>query len=267
MWLDKKNESTLNICPLKYKKYMETFKDHNPEFIFIFWDMKKVIDLFDNPNYIEIKKYKEMWYNFKHHIQRCDFARYIIIYLFGGLYIDLDFRCFKNLSPLLLNRELLFVYEPTEHNYGNENKIANGFIGSIKNNNFWIELMDHIQDLPDKSNAMETTGPIRFSLFINANEKYKNVKNFVSTCDLIPLNDKLMLANGCGNISENNININTYYLKLNNYTDTLWNEGSKWWLDDISFEHKEDKMYVVPENESFNDITKYYKSKNNCRFV
>ena len=37
-----------------------------------------------------------------------------IIYLFGGIYIDLDFVCVKNLSPLLY-RELLLVFEPTEH--------------------------------------------------------------------------------------------------------------------------------------------------------
>src|SRR5438876_687791 len=146
MWLDKKIANN-NYVPKKYDKFIQSFDANNPDFKVIFWNMDKCKQLFEK--YPEINKYKNVWYHLPHHIQKCDFMRFIILYLFGGLYIDLDFMCFKNLSPLL-DRELLLVFEPVEHSEMFHDPIKarlyNGFIGSIPKHSFWIDWLDFISE-------------------------------------------------------------------------------------------------------------------------
>ena len=42
-------------------------------------------------------KYKQVYYDFDQDIMRIDFARYLILYRFGGIYVDLDI-CMMNKS-------------------------------------------------------------------------------------------------------------------------------------------------------------------------
>lgn len=238
MWLDK-NVSNNSSAPEKYDKFISSFNTHNPEFMMIFWNMDRVKKIFDE--YPEIIKYKNIWYGLPNHIQKCDMARYIILYLFGGLYIDLDFMCFKNLTPLL-DRKILLVREPIEHS-GNQTKILNGFMGSIPKYLFWLEWLDFIclslemnKTLESEStlftNVMNTTGPANFGLFFTRS-KYANIE-LVSTCDIIPLtfsdNGSNKIVGECvfRNNNSNIISDDDYFKHFGNYTHTKWFEGSGW---------------------------------------
>lgn len=231
MWLDIKDDNNKNY-PLKYQSHLQTFNNLNPEFEVMFWNTSSINKIFDG--YPKLKKYEKIWNGLPYHIQKCDLARYIILYLYGGIYIDLDFVCYKNLSPLC-NNILLLVNEPSENNFyynGKWNKkISNGFMGSSKKFNFWIELLDYIHDktFPMKydnvvSSVMETTGPIMLSKFFN-NSIYSNIK-LLSPCMIMPLISHNILSKDCGN---NQKPIDKYYYKnIGNFTDTKWNEGTQW---------------------------------------
>ena len=227
MWLDK-TISNNNEAPKKYDEFLATFNKHNPEFVVMFWNMDKCKELFKNS---AVSKYKSIWENLPHHIQKCDMARYIILYLHGGIYIDLDFTCFRNLSPLL-NRDLLLVKEPKEYSSGTT--IHNGFIGSVPHHPFWLEWLNFICDTIKNngrndmfSEVMQTTGPSNFGVFFYQS-KYKNTE-VVDMCDILPIyptENGYAISEECHHRTR--IYSDTYHEKMNNYMHTKWNEGSKW---------------------------------------
>ena len=45
------------------------------------------------------------------YIQRCDAARYFIIYTHGGLYADLDYECTKPFAPVLADARAVFSHK------------------------------------------------------------------------------------------------------------------------------------------------------------
>ena len=226
MWLDKTIDNNL-YPPKKYKPLMDTFDKYNPEFKVEFWNMAKVKSLFEYP---VIQQYQDTWENLPHHIQKCDMARYFIMYLFGGIYIDLDFTCFKNLSPLL-DRELLLVLEPPEH-YENGIRLYNGFIGSVPGHQFWLDWLDYISEsVLETNDVMETTGPTNFGKFWQQS-KYRSI-HLVDTCDIIPLyscyEKPHCLTKKCAErLDKSDRKSGDYYLKLDNYVDNHWINGSGW---------------------------------------
>lgn len=218
MWLDKEIDDN-EIVPNKYREHVRTFKINNPEFTYILWNNNKVKQLFNHP---EIIIYKNYFDNASDHIIKCDFARYAIMYLYGGIYSDLDFYCNKNLS-LLLKRPLLLVYEPythTEENDGIDRRLFNGFIGSTSGQQFWLDFMAYI--IKNHNNSLTAhfnTGPIAFAKFIRDNKKYNNNNNptwYINTCDVLPVlapwKKKDTRDASCN--------------KNNAHAYTLWREGS-----------------------------------------
>ena len=85
--------------PLKYKKYLQSWKKNHslPEWKIIYWNKH----IFENeilnqyPNYINIYK------NLPFMIQKIDFAKYLILYHMGGIYVDVDTISEKSLELFL----------------------------------------------------------------------------------------------------------------------------------------------------------------------
>jgi inositol phosphorylceramide mannosyltransferase catalytic subunit len=236
MWLDR-YETYNTSAPKKYDRSIATFNEHNPEFEVQFWNMARVKNLFES--YPEIAHYQETWTSFPHHIQKCDFARYIILYLFGGVYIDLDFTCFKNISPLL-DRELLLVLEPTEHAEAESTgpKLFNGVMGSVSRHPFWLDWLDFIVESVKTSNdVMLTTGPTNFGIFFTQSE-YKNTP-LIDTCDILPLfycyEKPHCIAKQCAKrLDPSYHKIEYYHHQLGNYMHTKWVEGSGWGVETLA---------------------------------
>jgi len=115
MWLDKNMENN-EIPPDKYLKlgYPMSWMQKNPNFEYKLWNREKIKNLLKN--HPVLNKYENFYYNsLYHHIERCDFGRFLIMYAEGGIYVDLDFRCVKNIEPLIKGKQLQVWFEPIEH--------------------------------------------------------------------------------------------------------------------------------------------------------
>ena len=112
MWLDK-SPNVSNI-PTKYVPYVDTWKRMNKDWKIKIWYTEDIIELLKN-NFSD--REKEFWYNLEPHICKCDFARFLVIYAYGGLYVDLDFICRKNITPLIGENTSLFFKELPDHLY------------------------------------------------------------------------------------------------------------------------------------------------------
>lgn len=82
-----------NHVPVFMKEYADTWMIQNPEYEYRFFDDNDIIDFLKNdfPDYLE--GYKKIKYG----ASKADLWRYLIIYKFGGVYVDLDCRC---INPL-----------------------------------------------------------------------------------------------------------------------------------------------------------------------
>lgn len=100
-----------NNIPNKYLPYIKQLHEYHPStnnqsllddskqissWQYIFWDDIKIIKLLEQ-NKIWIDTYYKLTYLH----QKVDYARYIILYLYGGIYIDMDVIIVKPLDSLL----------------------------------------------------------------------------------------------------------------------------------------------------------------------
>ena len=74
-------------------------------------------------------------------VQKIDFAKYAIIYHFGGVYIDMDMECIKDITDLIdEDDELIFSYMDNMFN-----PLSCGVFLSSPKNKFWKDLIDDIE--------------------------------------------------------------------------------------------------------------------------
>jgi hypothetical protein len=153
MWLDKKDKYRKNP-PESHSKYWRDFEKLGNVTM---WNYDMVEQLFDNTP--ELKKYKKRWESRINWLERCDIARYAVMYVHGGIYIDLDFHYKKDIRSVFgeTNKNVILVQEPKENSrlVTALNIISNGMLFSrIKRHLFWISALD-ISTGPRKKKFLE----------------------------------------------------------------------------------------------------------------
>lgn len=126
----------------------------------------KYVFLTDDDNDTIVKTYFPDFYqtfiNYKYPIQRADAIRYCVLYLYGGIYLDLDYMCNKSFDDITLNREIGLTLS------GNtKNIFTNSVLISQKGSQFWLLVLQEMQKSIPKYKKiskhleiMNTTGPL-----------------------------------------------------------------------------------------------------------
>uniref|UniRef100_A0A6G6ABD4 Glycosyltransferase n=1 Tax=Borely moumouvirus TaxID=2712067 RepID=A0A6G6ABD4_9VIRU len=149
--------------PEDLKKFHTNCQKINDKFIHMFWDDNKIrkllIDNFD-PKYLETYDY------FKIPAQKADFARYAILYIYGGIYLDMDMVCRKNLEPLLQYNFFFtsYMFPKIFKRY------LNGIIGSRKNHPIFLIIFKNIFER--KNNSNDVTNSTGTGLFYSSVMEY-----------------------------------------------------------------------------------------------
>lgn len=90
--------------PPKYSAFIEGVKTKNPKYQYLFFDDD------DIETFLK-EHYPEYWTTYERLpllIQKIDFFRYIAVYHYGGIYLDLDMKVLKPFDDALLNHETVF---------------------------------------------------------------------------------------------------------------------------------------------------------------
>lgn len=85
-----------NKIPDNLASAQRSWQLYNSDFQYILWNSSMVDNLIK-------QKYPSQWSVYRsygHWVQRADFARYIILYHYGGIYADIDIECIKNMWQL-----------------------------------------------------------------------------------------------------------------------------------------------------------------------
>jgi mannosyltransferase OCH1-like enzyme len=150
--------------PYKWRESPQSIKDHMPG-----WTHVLMTDA-DNDKFCQTH-FPDFWpyfKNFKHGIQRADAIRYMWLYVYGGLYMDLDIVIVKPLDDLFY--EDVNLYLCASGNVGSF--LTNSFMASKPRCKLWLNMIEHMKkDAPawawgKHMNVMNTTGPIALNYVV-----------------------------------------------------------------------------------------------------
>jgi mannosyltransferase OCH1-like enzyme len=157
---------------------ISTWEDMHPEWKIYIWNESKIKTLsLINSDIYELKN--------KRYNQKSDIIRLEILYRYGGVYVDADIYCLKNIDSLILNNTLFFTQEK-------KGLVSNSIIGSRKKNIILLTLIKHIKEHFNPLIAVwKSTGPgvitkfLEHSRLIRINPKNHNMRS-VSRCRVFP---------------------------------------------------------------------------------
>jgi mannosyltransferase OCH1-like enzyme len=207
MWISKDKQYGESLYPDKYKEHVETWLEKNPDFRHLHWTGEEIYNLIRE----YFPEYLDLYQKIQPVIRKCDFARFVVIAVYGGLYHDLDFYCLENVSPLLQGRNY-FVMEPREHGQ----KLFNGFFGSTPNDGFvigWLsKMVDNIQNEGIfGESTLKITGPEGLYEYYTTS---KDIVSIGNSCDVTPYTDRRKISSNCS--------LDTPFAY------TVWHNGSDW---------------------------------------
>jgi mannosyltransferase OCH1-like enzyme len=99
-----------------------------------FWNEEEVETLIEE----HYPEFFETYHEFPHKIQKVDFAKYIILHKFGGIYLDMDVKPLQSLEDLF-KRDFFFVRWNSDKN----NKPYNAVMGTSMFSPLFYEILLH----------------------------------------------------------------------------------------------------------------------------
>ena len=127
----------LNDIP-KFKEYTtktQQFANHYG-YEYKLWSLKDCEELIVEyfPQYIEL------WNDFRYDIQRCDFIRYLILFIHGGWYLDCDVYPIQDMKPLESLQQVFTTWHIDKHKLP-----YNAVMGSTYRNPLFLKIMKSVE--------------------------------------------------------------------------------------------------------------------------
>ena len=167
-----------NKVPKEYRRYAISWMRNHEDYEYLLWEKDDIENLIKR----SFPKYLQFYEMLPSMIQKIDFAKYCIMYAYGGLYVDMDCECLKPIDSLFLktNKKLFVVsldvdiFEQIASNYY-DTLYNNGWFASSKKNALWKQLIKFVSQQPIERAWYETniayifrtTGPKAFSQIVN----------------------------------------------------------------------------------------------------
>ena len=180
-----------DTVPEPLLSYRERWMEKYPDFEFKFYTDEDLENIVKEryPQYLGLYK------SFTSPIERVDFARYVILEKYGGIYADLDMIPINKISDDVFDTEnIIFSSEPIEHAkkiYSRRVVLCNAFMMSPPQHEFWPKLIKYIVDNYEHNlSPVYTTGPMIITRYYeNHLIDFKNI-TISSPCDFFPICNK-----------------------------------------------------------------------------
>ena len=188
------------IIPDHYQQYFSKIKELHPSWNIRVYDDKDALSIVKR----KFPQFLDIYTNYTLNIQRIDLFRILIVFLYGGFYLDLDMNCKKKLDELctfnlVLGEERTFTpNELLESDHFHCLRIANYMFGSKPGHPFWIDFLNaavkkSVILVCTENDVLETTGP---GLLTNVYHQYK--KKYT---DIVVLKNGKICESLCNKVS------------------------------------------------------------------
>eukprot|EP00746_Dinoflagellata_sp_MGD_P166455 gnl/MRDRNA2_/MRDRNA2_96339_c0_seq1.p1 gnl/MRDRNA2_/MRDRNA2_96339_c0~~gnl/MRDRNA2_/MRDRNA2_96339_c0_seq1.p1 ORF type:complete len:398 (+),score=36.13 gnl/MRDRNA2_/MRDRNA2_96339_c0_seq1:109-1302(+) len=193
-----------------WKMSFQGWKTFFPEgrYRYFFWDDVSMTHLFSK----HCSKHLDLYWSFKLNISRSDLARYCILYVWGGIYSDLDYEPRTDFSDWLKPGQVSLIESPYRKEY-----FQNSLMASPKGHPYWKDILQNAEARRQIENPTAATGPLLLdnSSYVrigNGNEllrpdihylpcQYFQRRTHGSLLD----HGKLDVKPFCGNLDEHNV--------------------------------------------------------------
>ncbi len=141
--------------PKNYTYWRGTFLDKNPFYHFDLWDDA------DNRAFIaqHFEWFLHVYDSYPAEIYRADIVRYFYLYIFGGLYADLDTQCLKPLDTVLARNGVVLGRMGAKPDFAHS--VPNAIMASSPREEFWLYVIGKAMVAAEKpSRPEEMTGPV-----------------------------------------------------------------------------------------------------------
>jgi mannosyltransferase OCH1-like enzyme len=200
--------------PQQWQSAVQTCKAMHPDYEYILWTHETMAEFVKR----EYPDFLQTYTGYKYDIQRCDAFRYLVLYKYGGIYLDMDIVCKKKLDPLLKYDIVLAKSSNILTSY------TNSFFMSAPENpfiKFCIEQLPHYVEsfvyFGKHMHIMHSTGP----LFLT-----KNLKNYEKNILNGYVLNQAEFAGDCNVCNETKCVGGTYFKHI---------EGNSWHSWDSTF--------------------------------
>ena len=156
-----------DLIPKQWVSLVNKVKELNPDWSYKLWTDK------ENDEFVrkEFPEFYGIFSRFPRSIMKADVIRYLLMFRFGGVYLDLDYEVLKpfNFGDKLVVLPLEDIPSETEQ----PKRIGNCIIASIPGHRFWRDVINDLQcnppDVKDHTQVLEATGPSFLSRIYNQN--------------------------------------------------------------------------------------------------
>ena len=153
----KTNDIPFDVFP---KNWVDSWKLKHPSWEFILWTDSDIDEFIKS----KFTWFYDRFLEYPHNIQRIDVFRYFVLYKYGGVYVDMDFECFKSFDPIVNDGYNLVLSR--EHDHLKDSKsllyrsVANSFMMSAQKHPFWEHVFNVLQSKIELNDVLTTTGPM-----------------------------------------------------------------------------------------------------------
>jgi mannosyltransferase OCH1-like enzyme len=125
-----------NKIPQEFLEYQQGWKKFHPGWKDMIWNDSNIPPLIN----------QELFDNAQTYSEKADILRYELIYAYGGIYVDYDYECLKNLEPLLKELTLVLCKEADYLQPGIPQFFNNSLIGCTPEHPLVKKIIDNLPD-------------------------------------------------------------------------------------------------------------------------
>jgi mannosyltransferase OCH1-like enzyme len=162
-----------DVCP--FKENYNHCQKLNPDVTFYFWDEPKILELFDTTPWIPNRdQVRELYLSEKVFAGKADIARYVIMYVYGGVYIDMDYQCIQSFAPILktygtkidlvvvMTKDHWYYLKPILYGKSKSKNLNNGFFANKPQHDLLKYVLEYCIQNKDQKIIAFRTGTYNF---------------------------------------------------------------------------------------------------------
>ncbi len=140
----------------------ESWRDLNPDWDYKLWNAEDLFALVDR----HFPAFSSLYRAYPNYAQRTDLARYMLLWLEGGIYADTDTECLAPLDPICRDDRVILSEEPPTHwdggaSAGFDRLLCTAIMASPARHDFWLHVLRIVHRCRHAAHkdVLDSTGP------------------------------------------------------------------------------------------------------------